>query len=726
MQTETPQSDAIDTSPQLQRLSHVLVDEAHARLVNNIAKYMSVNEIALISHACHFADDAHIKDKRKSGEPYVTHPIAVANILADYQVDTDTIIAAILHDTIEDTEVSKQQITDLFNATIADLVDGVTKLKISDNKAINKAATFRKILTATLKDPRVIIIKLADRMHNMSTMTAVRPAKRISTSEETLEFYLPFARVMGLNDIADTLELLCFENLDAEQFEYFYRRLSQRKLTREHRSKQIADYFYKKMSLLTINGKVHLTNNKVDLFRSFFNHKRDVDHLLNRYKFTVEFDNVSACDAFVKLLKNRFSIKKEAIKDHIRKPFSGGYQAIHIEYEMNDEYIELIVQTSTMYKASRYGVMLGDKAPLNSQHKLQASLKNLYELIDNDCAETTIEALFDYFDKDKIIVNTPDGDLFELPIDATVLDFAYAVSDFLGNHAVGAVINGSAVPLATKLKNGQTILIKTNPLSFPNPEWLGFITTSTARMGLQNWLKQQTQEEQIFAGKEALTRAIKDNEGYASSGKKELSENDWQALFEWQNTSEKNTIYQRIATGDLLPQLLISKLFSDRAATNPIQKFHQAKHDTVILGTKGIELHYGNCCNPILGDKILGLLTHNGLAVHRHRCYSIIDIQHKHPEKLLPLKWNKFETDGATDPMFNVMLNINKVCSDDEISSIIYKLHEMQVGVNDIYCDNGRTLAYLMVMSRDHVAQITRELRVLLGFPSVKRLYRYD
>lgn len=708
-------------------MSHFLVDEAHQALVTCLQSYMDTADIAQITDACHFADKAHIKDKRKSGEPYVTHPIAVANILAEYEADADTIIAAILHDTIEDTPVTKANITKEFNSTVADLVDGVTKLKTSKNKALNKAATFRKILTATLNDARVIIIKLADRLHNMSTMTAVRQEKRVATSEETLDFYLPFARIMGLNELADRLELLCFENLDAEQYHLFDEQLRQRKLIRQHRQNQISDYFYQKLHKLGIRGKVHLTDNRVDLFRAFFNHKRAADVLLNQYKFTLELENVSHCDVFFQYLKNRYSIKKEAIKDHIRKPYPGGYQALHIDYQANNEYLQLTIQTSTMYQAARYGVMLGQKAPLANQHILQASLKNLYELVDNDCAHNTVEALLDYFAKDKILVFTPDGDMQELPIGATALDFAYALSPFLGNHAITTSIDGKPATLATKLQTGQKVAIQTDPLSVPNAEWLGFITTAKARRGLQTWLKELSTAEQTVFGKEALARTIKDRKHNIN----DLTDSEWQALFDWQNTTDKNTIYQRIATGDLLPQLVVTKLFSDKANANPINSIFKAKKDTtVVAGTKGIELHYGNCCNPILGDNIVGVLTHSGLVVHRHRCFTMLDKQQQNPEQVLPLSWHEPSEQESMlknmpEPMFNVMLCIGKTCDDDMISQIIFKLHELNVGVNDVYSTDQETLAYLMVTSRNHVAQIMRELRILLGFPSMKRLYHY-
>lgn len=710
------------------KLSHVLVDEVYHKLIEKVGSYLPVADLQCVSDACVFADIAHIKDKRKSGEPYITHPIAVARILADYNADTDTLIAALLHDTIEDTEVTKADIIQRFGETVADLVDGVTKLKISKNKATNKAATFRKILTATISDARVIIIKMADRLHNMSTMTAVRLEKRISTSVETLEFYLPFARIMGLNVMADKLELLCFENKDAEQFSYFKQQLHQRQLARQHRQQQIQTYFYKKIAQLNLSGQVHIVDNDVHLYRAFFKHKKSLNHILNQFDFTIVLDTVSDCDKVLNQLKNRYKIETANIKDYIRKPYPGGYQALEIHYEHNNELIDLTIQTQTMYKASRLGVMLGDTAPTATQNILQASFKNLHELIDHQCAHTTLEALMEYFDKEKMLVFTPDNDVKELPIGATVIDFAYATSDFLGQHAISASIDGRPVTLAYKLKSGQKIAIETDPLSAPNAEWLGFVTTTKARKALQSWLKSLSDEEQVMAGKDALLRSIKDF--YAKKATNIyvnppefaslLSAQKWQALFDWQQTNDKHTIYKRIATGDLLPQIVVSKLFANKANVNPLN----IKDDGIIIGTAGVDLHYGDCCSPIMGDALIGLLTVNGLEVHRNRCYTALEAQKNHPEQVLPLNWNTQNKD-QTDLRFNVILQINKACDDDKISKIIYRLHKLNAAVNDIFSTDDETMAYLMVVDRDHVAQITRELRAMLGFPTVRRLYRY-
>lgn len=277
-------------------LSHPLVDESRDSLMRAVS-YLEPSERRDVLRACHFGDVAHIKDKRKSGEPYITHPLAVAEILAGFRLDRDTIIAAILHDTVEDTDVTDEMIATEFSETISRLVDGVTKLKSSSmNKQQSQAATFHKILTATLTDPRVLIIKLADRLHNMSTLDAVSEEKQKRTASETLDFYIPFARIMGLNDIADYIELLCYRNLNPEMYNKFTDKLLQHGLGRNFQKIEISTYLQNLLSHLNLNGHVQVLDNRTSMYRQFFKNRGEINRLIRQYDFEVVLDNIESCD----------------------------------------------------------------------------------------------------------------------------------------------------------------------------------------------------------------------------------------------------------------------------------------------------------------------------------------------------------------------------------------------------------------------------------------------
>ena len=277
-------------------MSHPLVDEAKASLMHAV-NYLAEDEKKDIVRACHFGDIAHLKDKRKSGEPYITHPFAVAEILAGFGLDRDTIIAAILHDTVEDTEVTGEIVKDEFGEVVARLVDGVTKLKSSSmSKQQSKAATFHKILAATIIDPRVLIIKLADRLHNMSTLDAVREEKQKSTAQETLDFYIPFARIMGLNDIADYIELLCYRNLNPVMYTKFNDKLLQHGLGRNFQKISISTYLQDLLTQLGLSGHVQVLDNRTSMYRQFFKNRGEINRLIRQYDFEVVLDDIGACD----------------------------------------------------------------------------------------------------------------------------------------------------------------------------------------------------------------------------------------------------------------------------------------------------------------------------------------------------------------------------------------------------------------------------------------------
>jgi len=657
--------------------------------------------------ACDFGDLAHTGITRKSGEPYILHPIAVSCILANMRLDAETLMAALLHDVIEDTQYTKEDITEKFGLTVAELVDGVTKLSQSSDKEYNKAASFRKILQATLQDPRVIIIKLADRYHNMTTLGALRPDKRARIAQETFDIFVPMARLVGMNEMADNLENLCYQNLDLDMFDNVQNALLQ---TKPERCKYQSIWEQNLAELLHnyhIQGRIKKKNNNIELLRHFVKNEMDLQELTHSHAFEIVLQSIVDCDRLFAALKENFQVIE--YQDHIRRPLPGGNQSLLIKLKGEKTTLSLTIQTELMRKAARFGVVLGENAPQTCRSAIQASMQNLNTLIDGECAKTTFNDLLDYLHQEKIWVYTPHGQLHELPQGATVVDFAYSASLFLGNHAVGAKVDGEIKPLSTPLISGQVIEIITDVLATPNPDWLSFINTQKARRALQHVLKDQDIEEQRLVGAQALSRALK----LFNRSINDLSEADWLDLLQWRHIDNKDALFEQIAVGDLLPQLVANHLFAN-------DKHPQVENsDRLIQGTEGIDVKYAHCCNPVLGDLIQGHLTRRGLIVHRIRCHNLIHEQHLHPENIMPLQW---KADDVDDVRFTAYLAIYMTMNDEQVSDLIYQCRKNNAGVEMVHSNEQRTFFNIVVNNRKHIAKVIRDLRMHYGFPRIERL----
>ncbi|MBJ8466760.1 bifunctional (p)ppGpp synthetase/guanosine-3',5'-bis(diphosphate) 3'-pyrophosphohydrolase [Acinetobacter pittii] len=683
------------------------VSQAKQQLKLIIDPYLSVSEVEKVLAACDFADLAHTGITRKSGEPYILHPIAVSCILANMRLDAETLMAALLHDVIEDTQYTKEDIIEKFGLTVAELVDGVTKLSQSSDKEYNKAASFRKILQATLQDPRVIIIKLADRYHNMTTLGALRPDKRARIAQETFDIFVPMARLVGMNEMGDNLENLCYQNLDLDMFDNVQNALLQ---TKPERCKYQSIWEQNLAELLHnyhIQGRIKKKNNNIELLRHFVKNEMDLQELTHSHAFEIVLQSIADCDRLEEALRENFQVIQ--YQDHIRRPLPGGNQSLLIKLKGEKTTLSLTIQTELMRKAARFGVVLGENAPQTCRSAIQASMQNLNTLIDGECAKTTFNDLLDYLHQEKIWVYTPHGQLHELPQGATVVDFAYSASLFLGNHAVGAKVDGEIKPLSTPLVSGQVIEIITDVLATPNPDWLSFINTQKARRALQHVLKDQDIEEQRLVGAQALSRALK----LFIRSINDLSEADWLDLLQWRHIDNKNTLFEQIAVGDLLPQLVANHLFAH-------DKHPQVENsDRLIQSTEGVDVKYAHCCNPILGDPIQGHLTRRGLIVHRIRCHNLLHEQHLHPENIMPLQW---KADDVDDVRFTAYLAIYMSMNDEQVSDLIYQCRKNNAGVEMVHSNEQRTFVNIVVNNRKHIAKVIRDLRMHYGFPRIERL----
>lgn len=721
-------------------LSHPLVDEARDSLMRAVA-YLKPAERADVLRACHFGDVAHIKDKRKSGEPYITHPIAVAEILAGFRLDRDTIIAAILHDTVEDTEVTEELITAEFGETVARLVDGVTKLKSSGmSKRQSQAATFHKILTATLIDPRVLIVKLSDRLHNMSTLDAVSEDKQKRTARETLDFYIPFARLMGLNNIADYIELLCYRNLNPAMYNKFTDKLLQHGLGRNFQKTEISTYLQNLLGYLNLDGNVQVLDNRASMYRQFFRNRGQINQLIRQYDFEVILKDIESCDKLANYLIEKYQIGSRQIHDNIRKPLAGGNQSLTLFYDRDYNHIKVTLMTRRMQESARLGIISSDRTSI-SQSVIQASLRNMQDLANASETEgdgenahiAIIEELISYLHERKIVCYSPQGRAYELPRGSTALDFAYAVGPAIGNIATGADINNEHGKLGLVLADGDTVSIDTDKNATPRAEWLGFVATNKARSEILKFLKHLPEDQKIQYGKQALDRALN------TYGKSidDLNEDDWADIIKWRGIQTADELFMQLSTGVLLPQLVVSRLFSEEIDTADGHEITRSKH--LLAGIKGVEVDFARCCNPIYGDHIVGHLSRQGLVVHRHKCYSLQAVRADTPYQIIQLNWKPDSAlQNQPDALrFPAMLRIYAMLNEEQISQVIYEMRALNIGVEQTHvkADNkydskndknkvGTTTLHVVVRSRAHLAEGIEKLRTLLGYPNIMRLYQ--
>lgn len=681
------------------------VSQAKQQLKEIIDVYLTEYDVQQILAACDFADLAHDGITRKSGEPYILHPIAVSCILANMRLDRETLMASLLHDVIEDTHFTKEDITERFSKTVAELVDGVTKLTHSSDKEFNKAASFRKIIQATLQDPRVIIVKLADRYHNMTTLEALRPDKRARIAQETYDVFVPIARIVGMNEIADHLERLCYQNLDLDTFEQIQQALEKTRPQRCEYQKTWEKNLHHLLEQHHIQGHVNKKNNNIELLRHFFKNEINLEQLTRSHTFEITLSSIADCDRLTDILTANFKVVQ--FEDNIRKPLPGGNQSLVMKLKGEKTTLSLTIQTELMQKVARLGVILGDNAPQACRSAIQASMKNLNTLIDIDCAKTTFNYLLDYLHQEKIWVYTPHGQLHELPQGATVVDFAYSASLFLGNHAIGAKVDSEIKPLSTPLHNGQVIEIITDVLATPNPDWLSFVNTQKARRAIQSILREQSAEEQRILGQQALTRAFR----LFNKSTADITQTQWQSVLQWRHIDSTDRLYEQIAVGDLLPQLVANHLFADEIKNH-------IDSPRLIQGTEGVDVKYARCCNPVLGDPIQGHLSRRGLIVHRVRCNNLLHEQHLHPESMMSLEWN---TDQSLDINFTAFLCIHLKMNDEQISELIYQCRKAHIGVEFVHAQDKKTYVNIVVHNRQEIAHVIRDLRIHFGFPRILR-----
>ncbi len=698
-------------------------DHGLRRLVETLESYLPAGQVPAIVGAYEFGAAAHEGQTRKSGEPYISHPIAVAQYLAEMHLDAEAITAAILHDVVEDTEASLGDIRERFGDEVALLVDGVSKLDQIQfrSRAEAQAESFRKMMLAMIEDIRVILVKLADRLHNMKTLGAMPIESRKRIARETLDIYAPIANRLGINRMKVELEDLGFRNLHPMRYRVLERALKKAKGSQRQFVKRISETIGKALAGEGIEGDIigrekHLYG----IYKKMAEKKRLLSDVVDVYGFRIIVNNVSTCYQVLGLVHGIYKPMPGRFKDYVAIPRLNGYQSLHTTlFGPNGLPIEVQIRTRDMDRVAESGVAshwqykAEDKADATPQRRAREWLANLAELQGTGSSEEFLENVKVDLFPDKIYVFTPKGDIIPLPKGATTVDMAYAIHTDIGNHCVAAKVDRALVPLRTRLANGQTVEIITSKGARPNPNWLNHVRTAKARSAIRLHMKQMRASESIDLGRRLLDRTLKD----LGASLRKIGKVRMKTALEELGLNNEAELFEQLGLGERLAPLTARFLLGidEQGESAPSQA------SLVIAGTEGLVVGYGKCCYPIPGDDVMGYLsTGRGVVIHRTNCGNLSNFR-KHSEKWITCNWEK-----DIDREFSSQIQVDTYNRPGVLAEVAATLADCgsnieQVSVLTRHEDCSVLSFLLQVRNRTHLARIMRGVRKM---PKVIRVSR--
>ena len=693
------------------------------RLNRRMQRYLSTEQVEQVMRAYEFAAKAHEGQQRYSGEPYISHPVAVATILADLKLDAQTLMAALLHDVIEDTGVPKQHIAELFGEEVAELVDGVSKLDKIEfrSRAEAQADSFRKMLLAMVGDIRVILVKLADRTHNMRTLWIMPPEKRRRIARETLEIYAPIANRLGMNAIRLELEDLGFRCLHPYRYRVLERALKKAQGNQRQIVQKIGKRFDVGLAEVHIDARVggrekHLYS----IYRKMREKKRALNEIVDVYGIRIVTDSVDNCYRSLGIVHKCYKPMPGRFKDYIAIPRVNGYQSLHTTlFGPGGLPCEVQIRTEDMDRVAESGIAAhwlyksGSTSAAQPQVRAREWLTNLMEMEEGGSSEEFLESVkIDLF-PDKVYVFTPKGDIVRLPRGATCVDFAYAVHTGVGNRCVAARIDRRPVPLRTVLKNGQTVQIITARGASPNPAWVNFVVTAKARTSIRNFLKNLQRHEATDLGKRLLENALRE---FKLSVRK-VPDERMRATLDLLGCNNVLELYEQIGLGERMASLVARRLLPEGEGEPGAG---QAAPLT-IAGTEGMVVTYGRCCHPIPGDTIFGYLSAGrGIVIHRDDCGNLAEFR-KQPDKWIAVEWErKLNRSFPVEVRAEVRNRLGVLAAvAANISSAETNIEHVQVVERD--GDSSSLIFLLQVDGRDQLDRVLRSIRAMPDVLSVTR-----
>ncbi len=688
-------------------------------------EYLKPEDIAQLRSAYRFSDSAHRGQFRLTGDPYISHPVAVSQILIQWRLDAQALTAALLHDVMEDTSVTKDEIEDNYGKIVAELVDGVSKLDRFqfESQEHEQAENFRKMLLAMARDVRVILIKLADRLHNMRTLNAMQPHKRARIARETMEIYAPIANRLGLNTLYQELQELSLQHLYPNRYQVLTKALTRARGNRREVVGKILEAISKTLRDNNIDAVVTGREKTLySIYKKMIEKTLSFAEVYDIYGFRVIVNDVPSCYLALGALHQLYNPIPGKFKDYIAIPKDNGYQSLHttlfgpfstpIEVQIRTQDMHRIAESGVashwMYKES--GVSLSDLQ--TKTHQWMQSLLEMHSESGN-AAEFLEHLKVDLF-PDEVYVFTPKGKIMSMPHGATCVDFAYAVHTDIGNRCVAAKVNHELVPLRTELKSGDRVEIVTAAHAKPNPAWLNFVVTSKARSRIRHVMKTMQYEESAKLGERLLSQALV----ALKSGPDQISDEQWAQLLKSSGAKSRDEVLADLGLGKQLAVVIARQLLSigehDGATRQP--------GSLIINGSEGMALQFAKCCHPIPGDPIIGYLRKGqGLVIHTHDC-PVARRSRSDPDKWMDVEWA-----AESKKMFTVSLRVLASEGRGVLAKIAAEIAKTDSNIESVSLEPFDSSAYaeinftVLVANRLHLARVMRGLR---SVPEVVRVTR--
>lgn len=702
-------------------------DDPAYRVFVDTLSYLAPDEIAQVLEAYRFSEIAHTGQKRLSGEPYITHPLAVAGALAEWRLDAPAIVAALLHDVMEDTAVSKAEIAERFGKQVADLVDGLSKLEKIEFQSyqVAQAENFRKMLMAMARDLRIVLIKLADRLHNLQTMAAVRPDKRRRVAHETLEIYAPIATRLGLNNISRQLQDLSFKHIYPMRFRVLTRAVKAVRGNRRELLSKILDGIHSALDTASIEAGVFGREKSLySIYHKMVEKHLSFSQVLDIYGFRIIVKDIPTCYLTLGALHALYKPVPGKFKDYIAIPKGNGYQSLHTT--LIGPYgtpVEVQIRTQGMHHVAEEGIAShwlykdSEETGAELQIKTHKWLQSLLELqsASGDSSEFLEHVKVDLF-PDEVYVFTPKGKILALPRGATVIDFAYAVHSDIGHRCVAANIDHELMPLSAELSNGNQVEIITSPNASPSPVWLSYVKTSRARSKIRQFLKAVQLDGSAALGESMLNQEL-ETLGVAPA---EIPASVWERVIHDSGKKSRREIFSDIGLGKSL-----AAVFARRLVANDEVEQREAvdARPLVIRGTEGMAIQLSPCCRPIPGDPIIGLLRKGqGLRIHTHGCPTVRKSRHKEPQNWIHVEW-----EPAPGQFFDVRVRVTAKNVPGMLGRVAVGIAQAGVNIEQVNMEKGNPGLYtelhflVQVSGRQHLAVLMRALRRI---PDVVRIVR--